>query len=156
MPLKLSIGLSRKVGEVNYGSRGATVGLEMEADASLAQRPEEFCRQIGQLFRLARESVDRELARPAGSDTNGAARNGDHQQVRRLRNATPNQLRALRAIAADQGRDLVAEIRQRYSVERPEELSLVEASELIDALRGLQKVNVSAADGEPSGGDSEL
>ena len=32
MPLKLSIASSRKVGEPNYGSRGATVGLEMEVD----------------------------------------------------------------------------------------------------------------------------
>jgi hypothetical protein len=156
MPLKLSIGLSRKVGEANYGSRGATVGLEMEADASLAQRPDEFYRQIGQLFRLARESVDRELARPAGSDVNGAARNGDHEHVRRFRSATPNQRRALRAIAADQGRELEAEIRQRYGLERPEELSLVEASELIDALRGLPNAQASKADGETPRGDAEL
>jgi hypothetical protein len=35
MPLKASIGLSRKVGQENYGSLGANCQLEIELDASL-------------------------------------------------------------------------------------------------------------------------
>ena len=35
MPLKASIGLSRKVGQENYGSLGANCQLEVELDASL-------------------------------------------------------------------------------------------------------------------------
>jgi hypothetical protein len=37
MPLKLNVGLSRKIGEENYGSRGASVNLELELDAGCIQ-----------------------------------------------------------------------------------------------------------------------
>ena len=99
MPLKLSISLSRKVGEANYGSRGATVGLEMEADASLVHRPEEFNDQIAHLFWLARESVNRELTGQGGR-TGNHSRNGvpvSHETTERP--ATINQTRAIHAIA---------------------------------------------------------
>ena len=35
MPLKLNVGASRKVGDNNYGSRGASINLEMELDGTL-------------------------------------------------------------------------------------------------------------------------
>ena len=126
MPLKLSISLSRKVGEANYGSRGATVGLEMEAEASLVHRPDEFYEQIAHLFQLARESVDRELTRQPARAGNGAARNGrSHGRDRLARAATPNQIRAIHAIASEQQLDLDAELLDRFGVEYPEALSLV-------------------------------
>ena len=61
MPLKLNIAMSRKIGEPNYGSRGATVGLEMEVDSSLVDQPRQLHERIARLFRLAKQSVDREL-----------------------------------------------------------------------------------------------
>src|SRR4051812_21657269 len=53
MPWKLNIAMSRRVGERNYGSRGATVGQEMEVDSSLVDQPPELHRRIARLFRLA-------------------------------------------------------------------------------------------------------
>ena len=41
MPMTLNVGLSRKVGEPNYGSRGASVNLELELDNSLVEQPEQ-------------------------------------------------------------------------------------------------------------------
>jgi len=138
MPLTLTISLSRKVGEANYGSRGATVGLELETEASLVQRPAEFQQWAARLFRLARESVDRELARPRQAANNGAAANGRASiNSRATRPATANQLRALQAIAAERELDLPAELQDRFGVSRAEELSLSQASALITEWRSL-------------------
>ena len=63
---------------------GATVGLELEADSSLVHQPDQFNDQISQLFTLARQSVDRELARPPDPIGNGAAPNGTRSRHLRL------------------------------------------------------------------------
>lgn len=39
MPLKLNVGFSKKVGESNFGSRGARVNLARELDSTLAANP---------------------------------------------------------------------------------------------------------------------
>ena len=36
MPVTLNVGYSRKIGEPNYGSRGASVNLQIEREAALA------------------------------------------------------------------------------------------------------------------------
>jgi len=91
MPLKLNIGLSRKVGEANYGSRGASVNVEIEIDSSLVNEPARLQEKIRQVFGLARASVADELngtnghghanppdnnGRQNGSNGNGAGHNG--------------------------------------------------------------------------------
>jgi hypothetical protein len=60
--LKLNAGFSRKVGEPDFGSRGASVNVELELDSNLIRDSEAFCAQIRNLFDLARQSVDEELA----------------------------------------------------------------------------------------------
>ncbi len=67
MPMKLNVGLSRKVGEPNYGSRGANVNVEQEVDATLINEPQRLQERIREMFRLAQEAVDEELN--AGSTT---------------------------------------------------------------------------------------
>ena len=134
MPLKLSIATSRKVGEPNYGSRGATVGLEMEVDSSLVDQPKQLHERIARLFRLAKASVDRELGVPTTRNMQYAERNGTVEQLP-VRAATPNQVRAIYAIANRREIDLVAELRGRFGVDRPDDLSLEQASDLIDAIK---------------------
>jgi hypothetical protein len=134
MPLKLNIAMSRKIGEPNYGSRGATVGLEMEVDSGLVDQPRELHVRIARLFRLANASVDRELNRRVEatlSHTNGCAVRG----TAATRRATSNQIRALHAIASERQIDLLVELRRRFQVERLEELTLGQASELIGAIK---------------------
>lgn len=89
MPMKLNVGLSRKVGEANYGSRGASVNLEQEVDATLINEPQRLQERIREMFRLAQEAVDEELT--AGSATTSAnhpATNGDTPANGRSRHMT--------------------------------------------------------------------
>jgi hypothetical protein len=131
MPLKLTVAICRKIGQPNYGSRGATVGLEIEEDSSLVEQPQQLRARIVQLFRLARQSVDQELGArgtmPQGSE-NGAA-------GWQPRYATPAQVRAIHAISNRLNLDLADELNRRFAVSRPEDLLLEEASQLIDAIQ---------------------
>ena len=130
--LKLNIGLSRKIGEANYSSRGASVNLELEVEAGLASDPDGLRERARQLFRMARASVDEEL-NGGGQTTNGHPGNGNGRS--NDRQATASQCRAIRAIADRQQFDLAAELRSRFGVECPGDLALGQASELIDAIK---------------------
>ena len=141
MPLKLNVGLSRKVGEANYGSRGASVNLELELDTSLVSEPHRLQDKIRELFRLAKASVDEELN--GGPDGHRDTEQANEAASRRPngRPATQSQVRAIRAIAGGQRLDLAAELRERFNLERPEDLSLTEASQLIDELKAPRAAN---------------
>ena len=80
MPLKLNIAISRR-SENETTDLGATVGLEMEVDSSLVDQPRELHRRIGRLFRLAKASVDRELAAQTDASV-GAAADAGHPAER--------------------------------------------------------------------------
>ena len=67
MPLKASIGLSRKVGQPDYGSLGANCQLEVELDASLVGDAEAFHERVGKLYALANQAVNDQLARLNGN-----------------------------------------------------------------------------------------
>jgi hypothetical protein len=145
MPLKLNVGLSRKVGEANYGSKGASVNLELELDSSLVAEPDRLQDRIRQLFRLAKASVDEELhsdgsADRAPSGSNGQARahaaNGNGHRPGSVRRATQSQVRALWAIAERQQVDLGQCLRDQFGVNGPDALSITQASQLIDELKG--------------------
>lgn len=141
--IKLNAGFSRKVGEPNYSSRGASVNLELEIAADLAQDPEGLMDRIRRLFQLARTAVDQELhngtSGPNGrSDPPRSERpsNPDPSQGPRSsgRPATDSQLRAIRAIADRRHLDAESAARDHFGVGL-NRLSLPEASTLIDALK---------------------
>lgn len=84
MPLKVNVGLSKKVGLPDYGSLGASCHVEYEADASLLNTDlEGFHRQVKNAFIACKQAVQDELHRhqaadqalqPTGEDSN---RNGN-------------------------------------------------------------------------------
>jgi hypothetical protein len=137
----MNVGLNRKVGEPNYGSRGASVNLEVELESSLVREPDQLREKIRYLFRLAKEAVEEELKGEAAPlATNGHVNgnghsNGRHHHPTNRRCATASQVRALHAIASRQAIDLVSEVSSRYGVQRPDDLSITEASELIDSFK---------------------
>ena len=59
--LKLNAGFNRKIGEPNYGSRGASVNVELELESSLIDDPQALMGRVRNLFDLARRAVDDEL-----------------------------------------------------------------------------------------------
>lgn len=133
MPLKINIAMSRKKGEPNFGSRGATVGLELEEDASLVNQPQQLHERLATLFELVKEAVDRQLEGPLPSCRQRTDEDASCKAA--MRSATPGQIRAIHAIGNSQQLDLAAELRRRFDVNRPDDLSVEQASQLIDALK---------------------
>jgi hypothetical protein len=150
MPLKLNIGLNRKVGEANYGSRGASVNLEIELDSQLVGDTAKLQEKIRQSFGMVRASRDEELngngnghatpnhnasdARPRSNNGNGTNRtNGSGSN--NPRPATQSQVKAIIAIARRHRIDLAAFLQERFHITRPEDLSIQDASTVIDTLK---------------------
>jgi hypothetical protein len=163
MPLKLNVGAGRKVTDNNYGSRGASISLEMELDTTLVNDPPKLQKKIRHLFRVARTSLAEELnggnhhadgdVSPGGNGhqpsgerpaMNGAGENHASRDAC-PRRSTASQCKAIYAIARAAGVSLGDYLHDRYQAQRPDELTLPQASEAIDDLKA---AGVRAAGGQ--------
>jgi hypothetical protein len=143
MAVTVHVGFSRKVGEQNFGSRGASVQLELELDRSAIEDGERFQSEIQGIFELVRDAVDRELQRnrspstdpQADLDERSDAIKSQNGRARAPRPATPNQVHAIQAIAQHRGVDLRPLLDVEFDAKTAEELTIVEASLLIDRLK---------------------
>jgi hypothetical protein len=157
MPLRLNVGVSKKLGLPAYSSVGASCNLEVELENGLLRDPAGFRDQVQGAFLAAQRAVDDELARlQAGAEpgeirqafaTNGHT-NGAHptngkpvtrpevHHGRVGKPATTSQVRAIVSIARRQHADLDGLLCD-LGVTRAEELSLAEASRLIDQLKAV-------------------
>lgn len=158
MPIKLNVGLSKKVGQPDYGSLGASCHVELELSSELlTQDLDGFHKHVRNAFVACRQAVQDELTRHAAKaestthrplhnghavangSTNGTSqrRSCNQPTARRdkTRPATASQVRALGAIADRQRLDLVELLKQRFHIQTAAELSITEASQLIDELK---------------------
>ena len=149
--LKLNVGFTKKVGEANYGSRGASVNLDVELDSGVIGDADRLKDRIHLLFAMAKASVEDELNGHSqngnghnGAVTNGATSNGhanghtngNSRQREAIRKATASQVRAIHAIVDRQRLDLPALLQQRFGLNTAADLSITEASGLIDEIKG--------------------
>ena len=140
--LKLNVGFNRKIGEANYGSRGASVNLELELDSGLVGDADRLKERIRQLFcwprrRWTKNCKFRLPVRTRMSERYQRRRHGSKGRQRDgTRKATASQVRALHAIADRQAVNLAEKLQAAYGVRDPAELSITEASSLIDELKG--------------------
>lgn len=143
MPMKLNLGLSRKIGEANYGSRGASVNVELEVDSSLVNEPAKLQDRIRQLFGLVKVSLAEELNggnghAPSNAEqqpTNGHAPEPAQRSSNPPRPATQSQVKAIYAIARSKKLNVNQLLRERFRVAKPEDLGIKEASQFIDELK---------------------
>jgi hypothetical protein len=132
MVVTITAGFSRKVGEPNYGSRGASLHLEVELDRGMLEDQEQFRAEVEGIFERAREAVDRELQRGVPTrlepcDTSNGSSDRGSENGRHSRLATPNQIHAIQRIAQNRMVILSQLLHTRFGERTLEELSIVEA-----------------------------
>jgi hypothetical protein len=149
--LKVSVGLSKKVGLPEFGSLGASCHVEVELDSALLQNDlEKFQQHVRRAYAACAQAVNEELTRsnghhppqaqnPAsanGNGTNGnghAASNGNgHSNSQR--HATTAQVKAIYGIARNQRLDM-GQLMAQHGVNKPEDLDIKTASQVIENLK---------------------
>jgi hypothetical protein len=146
MAAKLSVGLQKKLGLPGYSSIGASCHVEFEVETSLMESNlEGFHKKVHSVYSACQQAINEQLARyqstppnhndPSRSQLNGQT-NPNPQQVRQESSrATRNQIRSIFAIARNQGLDPLQILRTRFNLDLPEDLTIREASSLIDELK---------------------
>ncbi|MDB4396476.1 hypothetical protein N9003_01370 [bacterium] len=135
MPMKLNIGLNQKKGEPNYGSRGASFHVEVEVDSSVAIDPKRLRERARALYAIARKAIDEELGAEEAIEVNGAVGVARQISTGGTTLATAGQVRAVFAICRSQELNPFELVQTRFGCKRIEDLSIREASCLIDELK---------------------
>ncbi len=159
MTLKISVGLSKKVGQPNFGSLGASCQIEVELNGN-EYRSEyhgsalQLQTKISQAFCICKAAVENELAierqfqQQVLSSPSNPRRSGDDvisnakpvsndRQTSPVRNATAAQLRALERIARVAQVNLLGYAEREFGVQSIQQLTIRQASALIDRLKAL-------------------
>jgi hypothetical protein len=145
MPIRVNVGLSKKIGQPDYGSLGTHCNVEFELDGSYDNgSSQHFQDAVRRAYVACRQAVETEIA-VATNDAGGLGGQHDSPSVNRVANqtngsgnvrpATSNQIRAIHAIANRNGADLRQMLSSQFGVWRANDLSIGDASSLIDQLK---------------------
>jgi hypothetical protein len=158
MPLKVSVGVSKKIGQPDYGSLGASCHVEVELDASLLQNDlEGFQRHVRSVYTACHQAVQDELARNQNRTDSATTASQETASGNGHRNgAAGGQLASQRQL--DYARQLAGQVKglgvrqleplsQTMHGKPLAGLSSLEASSLIDMLKAIKagEVDVEAA-----------
>jgi len=166
MPMKLNVGVCRKIGQPDYGSLGASCNLEVELSGTLiSDDPQAFHRHVREVYTACEQAVEDQLARrqqatapsnPRTPRESPVQRNGSPDAAQHNgngsggRQATEKQLTYLRQLA---GRIKGLGIRRLDTLAstmyaKPvDELTSFQASGMIDCLKGIKagEIDLEAA-----------
>lgn len=143
MPVRINVGLSKKVGKENYGSLGANCQIEFELDGGFDNgSTQRFQDAVRRAYAACREAVEAELSgheSKQASEIRGQRQSTPTNRIANQANGSPrgatsSQVRAIHAIANRNGTDL-ANLLSQFNVSRPDDLSIGHASHLIDQLK---------------------
>ena len=155
MPLTVSVGLSKKVGQPEFGSLGATCNVAFELEASLLQTDlRAFHDQVHNAYSACAQAVNDQLAKPQVSGSNGnqteikqpSTGNGGGGNGHR---ATDKQLGFARQLAGQiQGLGVrrLDVLANKMFAKPIAELSTLDASGLIDTIKAIKAGEVKLDD----------
>ncbi len=155
MAMKISVGLQKKVGQPNFGSLGASCHVEFEIDPSLVENNiDGFHNKVNGAFLACRQAVNAQLRQQGSGAVEAAtaiqkqlpARQPDRRpESQRGGTVTPNQLKAIYGLARRHRLDTQKLVHERFDRYVPEDLTIREASELLDELKQDRSVTRSTA-----------
>jgi hypothetical protein len=155
MGIKVNVGLAKKIGQPDFGSLGATCNVEFKLDGGFDNgSSEHFHDAVRRAYVACRQAVETEIASNQNANVSngvGGQHSNSQPTVNRVANYAPNnssdsngnvrvatssQIRAIHAIANRNGADLPGLLQSQFGVGRPDDLSIRDASALIDQLKG--------------------
>ena len=141
MPITINVGLSKKASK-NFNSEGASINLVAELDAGLMHRHDQLQAKIDELYDQAEAALDRRIRiedspvakKPQPTYQRIPQSNGNGST------ATEAQRKAIFAIGKSLEIDPDVEAHEVFGID-PKNLSIKDASKLIDHLKQLQGSN---------------
>jgi hypothetical protein len=141
--IRITAGCGRKApGPEEYSSRSFNASMEVEVPDALAGDRDGLKKHMAGMFDTLKQAVDDHIE----AARNGS--NGDHQERRPreegrpsngngngARKATRAQVRAIHAITRRIGGQVADLVREKFSMSNPEELTIGQASDLIESLK---------------------
>ena len=161
MGVKLSVGLQKKVGLPDFGSFCANCHVEFEIDRCLIENDlDGFHQKVSDAFVACRQAVNDQLAlanesaaktdiqdevkpardvQPNAGKSNGHTGSNGHPHRPVIGTVTQSQLRAIHAISRRNRMDPAVLVRERFQLDRPEYLTIRQASTIIEEFKQQQQ-----------------